>query len=87
MCKSLMRKSIAVAFAFLVASIVGAPAQNYPDRSIKVVVPYPAGGPTDTIARAVTQSLVGRTRPECRHREPGRRGRPDRDEAGRECRA
>ena len=59
MCKSLMRKSIAVAFAFLVASIVGAPAQNYPDRPIKVVVPYPAGGPTDTIARAVTQSVSG----------------------------
>ena len=27
--------------------------------SIKVVVPYPAGGPTDTIARAVTHSLSG----------------------------
>jgi tripartite-type tricarboxylate transporter receptor subunit TctC len=46
-------------FAFLLASIVGALAQNYPDRSIKVVVPYPAGGPTDTIARAVTQSVAG----------------------------
>src|SRR5262249_11042552 len=34
-------------------------AQSYPDRSIKVVVPYPAGGPTDTIARAVTQSVAG----------------------------
>jgi tripartite-type tricarboxylate transporter receptor subunit TctC len=59
MCKSLLRKSIAVAFAVLAAGIAGAPAQNYPDRSIKVVVPYPAGGPTDTIARAVTQSLSG----------------------------
>ena len=57
MCKSLMRKSIAVALAFLAASVVGASAQSYPDRSIKVVVPYPAGGPTDTIARTVTQSL------------------------------
>ena len=54
-----MWKSIAVVFAFLAASIAGASAQNYPDRSIKVVVPYPAGGPTDTIARAVTQSLSG----------------------------
>jgi tripartite-type tricarboxylate transporter receptor subunit TctC len=52
-----MRKSIAVALAFLAASVVGASAQSYPDRSIKVVVPYPAGGPTDTIARTVTQSL------------------------------
>jgi tripartite-type tricarboxylate transporter receptor subunit TctC len=57
MCKSLKCRSIA--FAFLGASIVGASAQNYPDRSIKLVVPYPAGGPTDTIARAVTQSIAG----------------------------
>jgi tripartite-type tricarboxylate transporter receptor subunit TctC len=55
--KSFMRKSFAVALAILFAGIVGASAQTYPDRSIKVVVPYPAGGPTDTIARAVTQSL------------------------------
>jgi tripartite-type tricarboxylate transporter receptor subunit TctC len=59
MCKSLQCKSVAVALAFIAASIAGASAQNYPDRSIKVVVPYPAGGPTDTIARAVTQSLSG----------------------------
>jgi tripartite-type tricarboxylate transporter receptor subunit TctC len=32
-------------------------AQNFPDHAIKVVVPYPAGGPTDTIARAVAQNL------------------------------
>ncbi len=54
-----MWKSIAVAFAFLAVSTAAASAQNYPDRSIKVVVPYPAGGPTDTIARAVTQSVAG----------------------------
>ena len=33
-------------------------AQSYPNRSIKVVVPFPAGGPTDTIARVVTQDLA-----------------------------
>ena len=59
MCTSFMRRSIAVTFAFLAAGILCASAQSYPDRSIKVVVPYPAGGPTDTIARAVTQSLSG----------------------------
>ena len=57
--KSFMRKSVAVALAVLAVGITGASAQNYPDRSIKVVVPYPAGGPTDTIARAVTHSLSG----------------------------
>jgi tripartite-type tricarboxylate transporter receptor subunit TctC len=33
-------------------------AQSYPNRSIKVVVPFPAGGPTDTVARVVTQDLA-----------------------------
>jgi tripartite-type tricarboxylate transporter receptor subunit TctC len=32
-------------------------AQNFPDHPIKIVVPYPAGGPTDTVARVATQGL------------------------------
>jgi tripartite-type tricarboxylate transporter receptor subunit TctC len=32
-------------------------AQSHPDRSIKVMVPFPAGGSTDTVARVVTQDL------------------------------
>jgi tripartite-type tricarboxylate transporter receptor subunit TctC len=47
-----------VAAALLAASIAGASAQTFPDRPIKVLVPYPAGGPTDTVARAITQSLT-----------------------------
>src|SRR5262245_2883288 len=54
-----MWKSIAVSFALLLAGVAGATAQNYPDRPIKLIVPYPAGGPTDTIARTVTQSVSG----------------------------
>ena len=54
-----MWKSVAVAIVGVAAGIAGASAQGYPDRSIKLVVPYPAGGPTDTIARAVTQNLSG----------------------------
>ena len=53
-----MRKSLAIALALLVGSAAGALAQSYPDRAIKVVVPFPAGGPTDTIARTVTQGLA-----------------------------
>src|SRR5215470_19375129 len=34
-----------------------AQAQKYPDRPVKVIVPYTAGGGTDTVARAVTQKL------------------------------
>ncbi|HLJ01516.1 MAG TPA: tripartite tricarboxylate transporter substrate binding protein [Bradyrhizobium sp.] len=45
--------------AFFVATIPwhGSLAENYPQRTIKIVVPFPAGGPTDVIARLVAQSL------------------------------
>ena len=35
----------------------GALAQAFPARTIKIVVPYPAGGPTDALARIVAQEL------------------------------
>lgn len=45
----------------LAAGVVFAPAlvraQSYPSKPITLVVPYPAGGPTDAIARFVAQDL------------------------------
>lgn len=52
-----MRQFVAAAL-LLAAGTIGASAQTYPDRPIKVLVPYPAGGPTDTVARSITQSLA-----------------------------
>jgi putative tricarboxylic transport membrane protein len=41
------------AFAFAAT----ASAQGYPNRTITIIVPYPAGGPTDTTAREIANSL------------------------------
>ena len=41
-----------------VASTAGAQAQKYPDRLVRIVVPYPAGGGSDTMARLVAQRLT-----------------------------
>lgn len=49
-----------VAFAAFSAMPLVAHAQSYPTRSITVVVPFPAGGPSDVIARIVTERM-GRT--------------------------
>jgi tripartite-type tricarboxylate transporter receptor subunit TctC len=35
----------------------GATAPAYPTRQVRIIVPYPAGGPTDVIARVVAQHL------------------------------
>src|SRR5262245_46986960 len=52
-----MHKLIAIAAAFLTTSLAGAAAQVYPARPITVVVPYPAGGPTDTLARILADHM------------------------------
>jgi tripartite-type tricarboxylate transporter receptor subunit TctC len=54
-----MRKLLlAVAFAAL-TGIAGSDAQTYPSRPITMVVPYSAGGPTDTIARLMAERMRG----------------------------
>ena len=49
---------VSVAAALGLASmLVTAAAQEYPSRTVTIIVPYPAGGPTDETARMVAQSL------------------------------
>ena len=36
---------------------LSAHAQSYPAKSITVVVPFPAGGPSDVVARIVTEHM------------------------------
>jgi tripartite-type tricarboxylate transporter receptor subunit TctC len=51
-----MRWLILAVAATLVA-IAGASAQVYPARAITMIVPFPAGGATDTIARIMNERL------------------------------
>jgi tripartite-type tricarboxylate transporter receptor subunit TctC len=52
------RFSATVAACWLVVAASGlAGAQGFPDRPIKLIVPFPAGGPNDIIARVVGQRM------------------------------
>jgi tripartite-type tricarboxylate transporter receptor subunit TctC len=46
-----------LAAAALLACCAGATAQNYPEKSIRMIVPYAAGGNADLLARVVSQKL------------------------------
>ena len=46
-----------VAVALGLAAIETAPAQTYPSRPITMVVPYPAGGPSDTLGRILAEAM------------------------------
>jgi tripartite-type tricarboxylate transporter receptor subunit TctC len=49
---------LALLFAVLSAAFTAAYAETFPDRPIKLIVAYPAGGPTDTVARVATQGIA-----------------------------
>jgi tripartite-type tricarboxylate transporter receptor subunit TctC len=49
----------ALAVAGLAPAVTPALAQSYPDRPIKLIVPFPPGGPMDVMARIVGQQLQG----------------------------
>lgn len=50
-------KTLAGAAAALSILAASAVAQTYPERNITVVVPFAAGGPTDTVARLIAESM------------------------------
>jgi tripartite-type tricarboxylate transporter receptor subunit TctC len=53
-----MLKSLRIAACLAALAVADASyAQTYPDGNVRVVVPYPAGGPTDVMARLVAQKL------------------------------
>ncbi len=55
----LLQKFLAVSLGLLIESGVVAPAKSqvYPSRPVTMIVPYGAGGPTDTIGRIMAEGL------------------------------
>jgi tripartite-type tricarboxylate transporter receptor subunit TctC len=51
-----MVRKLLAGIAFLVFAAAAA-AQDYPTRTVTMIVPYAAGGPTDTVARVLAQSM------------------------------
>ena len=54
------RTILALAFAASLVALTTAvgQAQTYPTKTIKIVVPYPAGGPTDLVGRTLAEALT-----------------------------
>ena len=51
-------KSISLLVTLVLALVpLAAQAQSYPNRTVRVIVPYPAGGTVDAVARVVAQRL------------------------------
>jgi tripartite-type tricarboxylate transporter receptor subunit TctC len=50
-------KSVATIAATLIMLTGGALAQSFPTRPVTLVVPYPAGGPTDVVARVLAERM------------------------------
>jgi len=54
----MIRRIAAIALAAFALAALPAAAQQYPNRTVTIIVPYPAGGPTDETARQVANFLT-----------------------------
>jgi tripartite-type tricarboxylate transporter receptor subunit TctC len=50
-------RDIAVMLAVMLAGMTGVRAETYPSKPITLIVPFPAGGPTDTVARLISEHM------------------------------
>ena len=57
-----MKRAAALVLAVVGLFIFTMPgwAQTYPSKNVTIIVPYPAGGPTDQVARVLAQALQDR---------------------------
>jgi tripartite-type tricarboxylate transporter receptor subunit TctC len=52
-----MRTFLVIVLAAVLASLPEASAKTYPSRPITLIVPFPAGGPADTLARILSERM------------------------------
>ena len=57
MMRALLAASLCAGWVLHGISLVHAQSQTYPNRSIRMIVPFPAGGPTDGMARIISDRL------------------------------
>ena len=54
----MLRFLLVLAAVIATGIVTGAAAQDYPTRSVSLIVPFTAGGPTDTLARNLAQQMT-----------------------------
>ena len=52
------KKTMILSTAILLTAAFGSHAQQYPTKSVRLIMPYPAGGSTDTIGRLIAERIT-----------------------------
>jgi tripartite-type tricarboxylate transporter receptor subunit TctC len=66
--------ALIAALALTLTDVGPAAAQSYPEKPIKLIVPFPPGGPTDYVARLAAQSIATHLGPAVIENRPGAGG-------------
>jgi len=53
----LLARAVLIGMLATAAAAAQGTADSYPNRAVRIVVPFPAGGPTDILARVIAQRL------------------------------